>query len=406
MGEKVKSSRLLSLDIIRGITIAGMILVNNPGSWSYIYAPLRHAEWNGLTPTDLVFPFFMFIMGAATYFSLRKFDFRLTKQSFLKIFRRSVVLFLIGWAVQWFSHFCYGLSAGNSFAEAVNNLESLRTLGVLQRLGICYFAAAIIASTFSSKRIAWIVAGLLVIYSLMLLLGHGYDISLDNIIYRIDNAVLTPQHMYHQGNWAVLAGDLTLTEGYGSQEMMRVAFDPEGLCSTIPAIAHVLIGFLFGKMITAVKDNYDRVRNLLLYGSLMMMAAWLLSYLMPLNKSLWSPTYTLMTCGMAAVLLGILVWVIDIKGHSRWCRFFESFGINPLFMYLMGSVVSILFGSIKLPIGDESVSVHNLIYKDLWIGIVGDGNLELASCLYAITTVCVVWCIGYVLYKKKIIIKL
>ena len=100
MGEQTKSSRLLSLDIIRGITIAGMILVNNPGSWSYIYAPLRHAEWNGLTPTDLVFPFFMFIMGAATYFSLKKFDFRLTKKSFVKILRRSIVLFLIGWAIQ------------------------------------------------------------------------------------------------------------------------------------------------------------------------------------------------------------------------------------------------------------------------------------------------------------------
>ena len=127
MVETVKSSRLLSLDIIRGITIAGMILVNNPGSWGHIYAPLRHAEWDGLTPTDLVFPFFMFIMGAATYFSLKKFDFRLTTKSFIKILRRSIVLFLIGWAIQWFSHFCYTLSGGGSIAEAVNNLESLHT---------------------------------------------------------------------------------------------------------------------------------------------------------------------------------------------------------------------------------------------------------------------------------------
>ena len=406
MGDQVKSGRLLSLDIIRGITIAGMILVNNPGSWGHIYAPLRHAEWNGLTPTDLVFPFFMFIMGAATYFSLKKFDFRLTQKSFIKILRRSIVLFLIGWAIQWFSHFCYTLAGGGSIAEAVNNLESLRILGVLQRLGICYFVTAIIAGTVNFKRIPWIVAALLVVYSLMLLLGHGYEVSLDNIIYRIDNAILTPQHMYHAGNWAEIAQDLTLTQGYGSQEMLRPAFDPEGLCSTIPAIAHVLIGLLFGKMISTIKDNYERVRNLLLGGAIMMMAAWLLSYAMPLNKNLWSPTYTLMTCGMAATLLGILIWVIDIKGHHRWCRFFESFGINPLFMYLMGSVVSILFGAIRLPWFGESVSIHNLIYKNLWMGIVGESWVDLASCLYAITTVCIVWCIGYVLYKKKIYIKI
>ena len=406
MGEQTKSSRLLSLDIIRGITIAGMILVNNPGSWSYIYAPLRHAEWNGLTPTDLVFPFFMFIMGAATYFSLKKFDFRLTKKSFVKILRRSIVLFLIGWAIQWFSHFCYTLSGGGTISEAVNNLESLRILGVLQRLGICYFVTAIIAGTVSFKRIPWIVAALLVAYSLMLLLGHGYEVSLDNIIYRIDNAILTPQHMYHAGNWAEISQELTLTQGYGSQEMLRPAFDPEGLCSTIPAIAHVLIGLLFGKMISTIKDNYERVRNLLLGGAIMMMVAWLLSYAMPLNKNLWSPTYTLMTCGMAATLLGILIWVIDIKGHHRWCRFFESFGINPLFMYLMGSVVGVLFGVIKLPWFGESVSIHNLIYKNLWMGIVGENWVEMASCLYAITTVCIVWCIGYVLYKKKIYIKI
>jgi len=151
-----------------------------------------------------VFPFFMFIMGVACFFSLKKFDFKLTKQSFFKILRRSVILFLIGWAIQWFSHFCYSLARGEGFMEAINNLSTLRILGVLQRLAICYFATAIIASTVKIKRIPWIVVVLLVGYSFMLLLGNGYEVSLDNIIYRIDNAILTPEHMYHQGNWAVL----------------------------------------------------------------------------------------------------------------------------------------------------------------------------------------------------------
>ena len=118
---KQQANRLLALDILRGITIAGMILVNNPGSWGSIYAPLRHASWNGLTPTDLVFPFFMFIMGVATYFSLRKFEFKLSARLWVKIIRRAVVLFLIGWAIHWLSHFCYSLAGGSSLAEAANS---------------------------------------------------------------------------------------------------------------------------------------------------------------------------------------------------------------------------------------------------------------------------------------------
>lgn len=406
MENKQKSGRLKSLDIVRGITIAGMILVNNPGSWSHMYTPLGHAEWNGLTPTDLVFPFFMFVMGVATFFSLRKFDFKLNGHVWVKIIRRSVILFLIGLGIHWLSHFCYSLAGGSTLAEAANNFADMRILGVLQRLGICYFAVAVILCTVPFKRIPWIVAGLLVVYSLMLLLGHGYDISLDNIIYRIDNAVLTPQHMYHAGAWSSVANDLTMTAGYGSQELLNPAFDPEGLCSTLPSIAHVLIGVLFGELIVKVKDNNDRVRQLLIAGTLMMMVGWLLSYAMPLNKSLWSPTYVLMTCGMATSLLAVLIWVIDILGYSKWCKFFEAFGVNPLFMYLMGSVLSILFGSVKLPIGGESVSIHNLIYKNLWLNLVGEDWINMASCLYAVTLVCIVWCIGYVLYKKKIYIKI
>ncbi|MGM9803536.1 MAG: acyltransferase family protein [Muribaculaceae bacterium] len=406
MEEKIANRRLQSLDIIRGITIAGMILVNNPGSWGHIFAPLKHAEWNGLTPTDLVFPFFMFIMGVSTYFSLRKFNFALSAQLWVKIVRRAVVLFLIGWAVHWLSHFCYSLAAGSTLGEAADCWSTMRYLGVLQRLGITYFLAAVLVCTMPFKRLPWLVGALLVAYSLMLLLGNGYDISLNNIIYRIDNAVLTPTHMYHAGVWSEVNEELTMTQGYGSQGTLRAAFDPEGLCSTLPSVAHVLIGVLFGHMIVSVKDNYERVRQLLLASTLMMMVGWLLSYAMPLNKNLWSPTYVLMTCGMAAALLGVLIWVIDIKGHKKWCKFFESFGVNPLFMYLMGSVLSILFGSIKLPIGAEPVSIHNLIYKNLWLNLVGEGCIDLASCLYAVTLVCIVWCIGYVLYKKKIYIKI
>lgn len=405
MGEvKTNSSRLLSLDILRGITIAGMILVNNPGSWGRIYAPLSHADWNGLTPTDLVFPFFMFIMGISAYFSLRRYDFKLDTKLFTKIIRRTLILFLLGWAVQWFSHFCRTLSTG-TFADAVV-LNNLRILGVLQRLAICYCVAALIACTVKFKRIPWIIAGLLIVYSLMLVLGNGYEISLDNIIYQIDNAVLKPNHMYHPGAWAAINDQVTLVEGYGTQKIVGAAFDPEGLCSTLPAIAHVLVGFCFGKLITTIKDNDSRIKNMLLLSGTMMMVAWLLSYGMPLNKNLWSPTFVLMTCGMAATLLSLLIWIIDVQNKKKWSRFFESFGINPLFMYLMGSVLSILFSSIRVPMGEESVSIHDLIYKNLFLNLLGENLINLASCLYAIVLVCITWCIGYVLYKKKIYIKI
>lgn len=403
-----RPQRLLSLDILRGITIAGMILVNNPGSWTSIYAPLRHAEWNGLTPTDLVFPFFMFVMGVSAWLSLQKSGFKLTRQLAWKVVRRSVLLFLIGWAVQWLSHLCASLAAGESLLTALSGPDHLRWLGVLQRLGICYCAAALLSCLLRPRQLAWTAAAMLTVYALMLLLGHGYDISLDNIIYRIDNALLTPEHMYHEECWLALSDELTLTAGYGSaQAAMQPAFDPEGLGSTLPAIAHVIIGMLFGRLITTHTDNLQRVRLMLTAGTAMMATAWLASYALPLNKALWSPTYTLMTCGMAATLLALLIVVIDINHHQSWCRFFQSFGVNPLFMYVMGSVFSILFSYITLPVGpDGSATIHSVIHRCLWQQLLPDGSACAASCLYAITFVAIIWCLGYTLYKKKIYIKL
>src|SRR5574344_3027008 len=189
-----KQKRLISIDILRGITIAGMLLVNNPGSWSSIYAPLEHAPWNGLTPTDLIFPFFMFIMGISTYFSLRKFDFKPSKHLFLKIIRRTVVIFAIGLAIHWFSHFCYTMGGDfepntsflDKLAIASNSFADMRILGVMQRLAIAYCVTAIIAITVRFKWIPWVAAALIVFYAVVITVGGGYDISNDNIIYIID----------------------------------------------------------------------------------------------------------------------------------------------------------------------------------------------------------------------------
>ena len=389
-----RSSRLLSLDVMRGITIAGMLLVNNPGSWGALYTPLGHAAWNGLTPTDLVFPFFMFIMGVAMYMSMRKFEFNLTGEVAFKVLRRTVVIFAIGLGLSWFGFFCRHMAAGDSFLTSINNLETMRILGVMPRLALCYCAASIIACLVPKgsfvKSLAWVAAGLLVVYSLLLIFGNGYAISEDNILYRIDNAVLGSKHMYKGlAVWKALDNS---------------AFDPEGLVSTLPAIAHTLIGVMCGHLIITIKDNDERVKNLLLIGAVLMMVGWLLSYGLPINKNIWSPTFVLVTCGMGSTLLAMLIWVIDIKGYQKWSMFFETFGINPLFLYVLGGALGILFGCIKLPLGGEMVSIHNIIYKSFLLEVFGDKYF--ASCLYAIIFVCINWCVGYVLYKKKIYIKI
>lgn len=391
MTENKKNKRLLALDILRGITIAGMILVNNPGSWGHIYAPLEHASWHGLTPTDLVFPFFMFIMGVSTYMSLRKYDFKLSGAAVRKILRRTVVIFLIGISIAWFGITLRRIGGGAPFTEAIMNADRIRMLGVMPRLAICYGVGSLLALSMSRRALSWFVGVLLALYCVVLLLGNGLVFSEDNIISIVDRAVLGENHMYSD-----------------TIDGVRLKFDPEGLLSTIPSIAHMLIGFLCGFLLMQVKDNRERICRLFIVGTILTFAGFLLSYGMPINKKIWSPTFVLTTCGLASSFLGLLIWIIDIRGHRRWCRFFESFGVNPLFMYCLGAVLSILFGFIKVPYAAAEsgmASLHTWLYKGVWTPLAG-GDATLASLFYAVAFVMLNWCVGYVLYKKKIYIKI
>ncbi len=393
MSETIKKprQRILALDILRGITIAGMILVNYPGSWGHIYAPLEHASWNGLTPTDLVFPFFMFIMGVSTFISLRKYDFSFSWPAVIKILRRTVVIFAIGLAVVWFGMILRVLHSEDPFCKVAFNFSHIRILGVLPRLALCYGFAAIIALSIKHKYIPAAIVLLLVVYAVLLFIGHGWDFSSDNIISKIDHCVLGENHMY--------GGDRT-PDG--------AKFDPEGVLSTLPAIAHVLIGFCCGKLIMGTKENTLRINKLFIVGTALTFAGFLLDYGMPINKKIWSPTFVLTTCGLAASFLGLLIWIIDIKGYKKWCRFFESFGINPLFMYVLGSVLSIGMGNIRVAYAASESGVTSLngwVYRACLVPFCG-GNETLASLCFAILFVLLNWCIGYVLYKKKIYIKI
>ena len=389
------TNRLLALDVMRGITIAGMILVNNPGSWGHIFTPLEHASWNGLTPTDLVFPFFMFIMGVSTYFSLKKYDFKPSSEAVWKILKRTVVIFGIGLAIGWFGLLCRTtLDFGNTemtfserFLHGLMPFEKIRALGVMQRLALSYCGASLIILLINHKKVLYVAGGILVTYLAILLVGNGFYLSENNVINIVDRALFGVNHMYKD----------VLPDG------TQIAFDPEGLLSTLPCLAHVLLGFYVGKIINEVKDNGQRIQQIFIFGTILLFAGFLLSYGCPINKKVWSTTFVMVTCGLGSLLLALLIWIIDIKGYARWSRFFESFGINPLFMYVLGAFLSILLGTIPLSISPSVVTIKGFIYNDLLLSWLPD---LWASLSFAIFFVLFNWIFGHILYKKRIYIKI
>ncbi|MDR0939612.1 MAG: heparan-alpha-glucosaminide N-acetyltransferase domain-containing protein [Mediterranea sp.] len=366
-----KSKRLLSLDVLRGLTVAGMILVNTPGSWSYVYEPLKHASWMGLTPTDLVFPFFMFMMGISTYISLRKYAFRLTGEAARKILRRAAVLFILG--------FLLNLYGGAMFGEG-NVLEHVRVLGVLQRFAICYAAAALIGLTMKHRHIPYLIAVLLLGYWLILLLGNGFAYDHGNILAIVDRAVLGPNH---------------LLDDHG--------IDPEGVLSQIPSVAHVLVGFCCGRWLLEAKEVRDKMLRLFLVGTTLALAGYLLSYGCPIGKKAWTPTFVLVTCGMASALLALLIELIDVRGRTRWSRPFETFGVNPLFLYVFSEALAITLDVVPVPFGATGGSLHGFVYAGCLQPLLGNYGGSLA---YAVLFVALCWAVGEALRRKGIYIKI
>jgi predicted acyltransferase len=352
--------RLLSLDILRGITVAGMILVNN--GYGESFEMLQHVEWNGMTPCDLVFPFFLFIMGVSTYLSLSKSGFRPSAPVIRKILRRTVLLFAIGLAINWFDHAIEGdfLCFGH-----------LRIWAVLQRIALCYGIVSVYALLVSHKWIVPTIIALLVVYSAILIWGNGYAEDASNILARVDLSLFGYDHLYHKS-----------------------PVDPEGLLGTISSVAHVLIGFYCGSLIKQRQSVKDKVLALFFLGAILAMGGYLLSYGLPLNKRIWSPSYVMVTCGMAASLLALLMTIIDIRGHRRWTTFFQVFGINPLFLYVASEFFAILFGHL---------GISNAVYQAIHSAI---PHLQFASLGYAVSFVLFNFLLGYVLYRRRIYIKL
>lgn len=379
--------RLLALDVLRGITVAGMILVNNPGDWGYIYAPLRHAEWNGMTPTDLVFPFFMFVMGVSMSFSFSKFSGTYPPAFWRKLFRRTGLLFLLGVFLSWFSLVLGNLVHGEGLTWVQTWLpwHDVRILGVLQRLALTYCLASVLVALVRSKAVLMgVAAGTLVVYALILALGHGFELSQSNVIAVVDRTLWGESHMYRE--WLPDGG--------------RISFDPEGLLSTLPGVAHVLAGYFCGEVVRRKAPLDQRLLQLTVAGICLLFAGLLLSYGCPLNKKVWSPTFVLVTCGFAYLLLVLLIWVIDVRRRQRWCFPFQTFGMNPLFIYVFASLLAVVVE--VLPAGGGmglQERVYGLLAQVFRVP-------ELASLVYALLFVSLNGAVAWLLYRRKIFIKL
>ena len=374
--------RLKSLDIMRGLTVALMILVNNGGEQNYHI--LTHSKWNGLTPCDLVFPFFLFMMGMSTYLSLRKTEFKPSLIIYRKIAKRTILLFLIGLSINWFDMVCSG--NGLDFAH-------LRIWAVLQRIALCYGIVSLLAIHINQRYFVHIILGIIIVYMGILAFGNGYayDASV-NIIAQADLHFFGYDHLYHKS-----------------------PVDPEGLLSTLPAIAHTMIGFLCCKYISIADQNvHSKIKFLKISGLIMLILGFFLSLIgFGINKRIWSPSYVFVTCGFAAWVLSLLIQWIDrgeisaegkIEANAEGMTIktkenpitvlFLSFGMNPLFLYVLSEFLAIVFGTYGIK--DDLLDLIRNVISDEY----------LVSLTYALFFVAIHAAMGIWMYQKKIFIKL
>jgi predicted acyltransferase len=365
------AGRLVSLDIFRGLTIAFMIIVNTPGSWKYVYPPLRHASWHGCTPTDLVFPFFLFIVGVSIWYSMKKYGHEINTGSLFRIFRRTLTIFALGLFLAIFPYFA-------------RDYSTLRIMSVLQRIAIAYGIGAVICLSVNRDYLWIVIAVLLLAYWALLGFAGGADpYSLEgNINARFDAAILGENHLY---------------KGFG------IPFDPEGLLSTVPAVCTVLIGFYAGEIVGIGKVEGKTALKLVLLGAASAGLGLLWSIFFPLNKPLWTSSYVLYTAGLAMGVLALIYLISDVWKLRKWGTFFLVFGTNALFAYFLAGIWTRLMLYIKISAGETNITLYNWIYEKLCVPVAGNLN---GSLMFAIMQVLFIWLIVLILYRKKIFIRL
>ena len=272
---------------------------------------------------------------------------------------------------------------GAKLLEAAGfNCGSLRILGVLQRLALVSFFGALILLWVRPCRVLWIAGAVLVFYTALMVCTGSLELTEGNIAARVDMALLGASHMYR---------------------IDGLPFDPEGFVSTIPCIAHVLLGVWAGQLIDTNQGHAVRIQRLFIFGTVCLFAGFLLDYLFPINKTLWSSSYVLVTCGLASLLFALLIWIIDMNGRRRWCVFFESFGVNPMAIFVMAGIFSNLLGNISFMFGGRYVTLKGFLYGDLLEPVFG---AYFGSLVFALLFIVLCWSIGHILYRKKIYIKL
>jgi len=397
----VARERLLSLDVFRGLTIAGMLLVNDPGTWSAIYTPLDHAEWNGWTPTDLIFPFFVFIVGITTHLSLSSRRARGDDERAIRrqIVRRGAIIFLLGFLMMGFPFFTWtaipGVAHPSIGLRIVDRLLHWRIMGVLQRIGLAYVVSALIAQRTTVKQQVLTVCALLFGYwfamTLLPVPGSGAMGQL---------AIASPP-----ATMAAWWDRLLLDWGrFGNHNWsLSLTWDPEGLFSTFPVVATAMLGILAGRWIAGPRSLAERLNGLFTAGAVAMMLGLMWNWSFPINKSIWTSSYVLFTAGTAAVSLAAIMWIVDVQRITGWTKPFVIYGMNPILAYVGSGVMArIIYSILTVPLGGHTTPLETAIYQ---VGFASWLEPKNASLAFAATVVLFWYAIVYLLYRKRIFLK-
>jgi predicted acyltransferase len=399
------SPRYYSLDVFRGLTIALMIIVNTPGSWAYVYPPLDHARWHGCTPTDWVFPSFMFAIGVSMRFSFKPFDYTLSSALAWKIIKRTLMIYALYIVfMQLFPFYWHDKSGAFHWGR---NWETFRPMGVLPRLALGYCCAAFICLTAPQRWLPYIGGGMLLAYWAIMYgfgdagnpygtlptiqqfvgmseeaISHFWQTQMtSNAAFKLDNFLLG-KHVYHG-------------EGY--------AFEPEGVLSTLPSIVTVMLGYMTGTYIQTTENKEKLIKNIITAGGVLIATSLLWDLVFPINKKLWTSSYVLHMAGIDMLVLGILIYVVDVAGKTGWTFFFKVFGANAILAYLISEVPIIASFRIQLhETAEKTTSLYGWLYKHWFASWAGAMN---GSFFFALWWMLTCWVICWVLYKRGLFLK-
>ncbi len=367
--------RLISLDAFRGATIAGMMLVNNPGTWSSIYPQLEHAEWNGWTFTDMIFPFFLWIVGVAMTMSFAHRQERgdTKMQLLLQVVKRSLIIFGLGLFLAGFPYF---------------NFSTIRIMGVLQRIAVCYFITSLIVLYSKNIRTqAYWLLGFLISYWLMMKLIPVPEIGAG---------------MLERGkNFSAYIDSLLLSGHMWSQTKI---WDPEGTVSTLPAIATTLFGVLTGHYLRSQHSKEEKTAWMFIAGNVLLFIGATFDMWLPINKSIWTSSYSIFMAGWALVCFAMFYWLIDVKGYKRWAKPFIIFGMNAVAVFVISGLVGRLYGSViklKQPDGSE-ISLQGYIFRTFFLPL---GSPINASLTFAIFFLLFLFLIAWIMWRRKWFLK-